>query len=50
MQVMDLSQVPELEEAYQMFSSKLVKFRDTKLKAVRFTQSGARGKLLITFD
>ena len=33
-----------------MFSSKLVKFRETKLRAVKFTQSGSRGKLLITFD
>ena len=35
---------------YQVFSSKLVKFRDTKLRAVKFTQSGSRGKLLNTFD
>ena len=35
---------------YKVYSSKLVKFRDTKLRAVKFTQSGSRGKLLITFD
>ena len=35
---------------YAIFSSKLVKFRETKLRAVKFTQSGSRGKLLITFD
>jgi len=35
---------------YKVYSSKLVKFRDTKLTAVKYTQSGARGKLLITFD
>ena len=37
-------------DSYYVFSSKLVKFRDTKLRAVKFTQSGSRGKLLITFD
>lgn len=36
--------------SYSVFSSKLVKFRDTKLRAIKFTQSGSRGKLLITFD
>ena len=36
--------------SYMVFSSKLVKFRDTKLRAIKFTQSGSRGKLLITFD
>ena len=35
---------------YVFLSSKLVKFRDTKLRAIKFTQSGSRGKLLITFD
>ena len=35
---------------YVVYSSKLVKFRDTRLKAIRFNQSGQRGKLLITFD
>jgi len=38
------------EHSYMVFSSKLVKFRDTKLRAVKFSQSGSRGKLLITFD
>ena len=27
-----------------------MKFKDSKLEAVKFTQSGSRGKLLITFD
>jgi hypothetical protein len=35
---------------YEVKSSKLVKFKDTLLEAVKFTQSGSRGKLLITFD
>jgi hypothetical protein len=35
---------------YEVKSSKLVKFKDTKLEAVKFTQSGSRGKLLISFD
>ena len=35
---------------YEIKSSKLVKFKDTLLEAVKFTQSGSRGKLLITFD
>lgn len=42
--------VPELVGNYVVYSSKLVKFRESKLKAVKFTQSGSRGKLLITFD
>lgn len=29
--------------------SKLVKYKDTKLEAVQYTQSGSRGKLLVTF-
>ena len=37
-------------DGYVMFSSKLVKFRDTKLNPVRFLQSGSRGKMLISFD
>jgi hypothetical protein len=35
---------------YKIYSSKLVKFRDTKLTPIRFLQSGSRGKMLITFD
>jgi hypothetical protein len=35
---------------YEVKSSKLVKFKDTKLEAVKYSQSGSRGKLLITFD
>lgn len=35
---------------YEVKSSKLVKFKDTKLEPVKFTQSGSRGKLLISFD
>ena len=35
---------------YEIKSSKLVKFKDTLLEAVKYTQSGSRGKLLITFD
>ena len=46
----DLSRQPQLENVYKVYQTKLVKFRDTKLKALRFTQSGARGKLLITLD
>ena len=42
--------IPEYEKAYVVFSSKLVKFRESKLKAVKFSQSGSRGKLLITLD
>ena len=42
-------EVSELEDNYEVYSSKLVKFRESKLKAVKFTQSGSRGKLLITF-
>lgn len=42
---------PDLQQKrYYVFSSKLVKFNNCKLEAVRFTQSGSRGKLLITFD
>ncbi len=41
---------PDKSHDYIFLSSKLVKFRDTKLRAVKFTQSGSRGKLLITFD
>lgn len=33
-----------------MKAAKLVKFKDTKLDAVQFTQSGSKGKLLISFD
>lgn len=33
-----------------MKTAKLVKFKDTKLDAVQLTQSGSRGKLLITLD
>ena len=33
-----------------MKSGKLVKFKDTKLEAVQYTQSGSRGKLLVSFD
>ena len=29
--------------------SKLVTYKDTKLEAVQYTQSGSRGKLLVTF-
>lgn len=42
--------VPEVHGNYVVFASKLVKFKDSKLEAVKFTQSGSRGKLLITFD
>lgn len=42
--------VPEVHGNYLVFSSKLVKFKDCRLQAVKFTQSGSRGKLLITFD
>ena len=42
--------VSDEEGTYAVFSSKLVKFRETKLRAIKFTQSGSRGKLLITFD
>ena len=35
---------------YEIKSSKLVKFKDTLLEAVKYTQSGSRGKLLVTFD
>lgn len=45
-----MNQLPEAAFNYQVFASKLVKFRDTKLRAVKFTQSGSRGKLLISFD
>ena len=48
--VSNMNQLPEVAYNYQIFSSKLVKFRDTKLRAVKFTQSGSRGKLLISFD
>ena len=48
--VSHLNALPEFAFNYQIFSSKLVKFRDTKLRAVKFTQSGSRGKLLISFD
>ena len=34
---------------YSIKCAKLVKFKDTKLEAVQFTQSGSKGKLLITF-
>ena len=47
----------DLEEAgddqfnsYQVFTSKLVKMPGIRLQAVRFSQSGSHGKLLITFD
>ena len=40
----------ENSDGYTIYSSKLVKFRDTKLTPVRFLQSGSRGKMLITFD
>lgn len=46
----EMVEVSELEDNYEVYSSKLVKFRESKLKAVKFTQSGSRGKLLITFD
>ena len=42
--------VRAINTSYVVYSSKLVKFRETKLRAVKFTQSGSRGKLLITFD
>jgi len=42
--------VPEVQGNYIVYSSKLVKFKDSRLEAVKFTQSGSRGKLLITFD
>jgi len=38
------------DRTYIIKSAKLMKFRNTKLQAVRFTQSGSRGKLLISFD
>ena len=40
----------EPDESYAIYSTKLVKFRDTKLTPVRFLQSGSRGKMLVTFD
>lgn len=46
----EVTAIPEYEKAYVVFSSKLVKFRESKLKAVKFSQSGSRGKLLITID
>ena len=46
----NVTTIPEYEKAYVVFSSKLVKFRESKLKAVKFSQSGSRGKLLITLD
>ena len=45
-----MAEVAELEGNYVVYSSKLVKFREAKLTAVKFSQSGSRGKLLITFD
>lgn len=42
--------LPDGQGTYTVLSSKLVKFRETKLRAVKFTQSGSRGKLLISFD
>ena len=38
------------DRTYVIKSAKLMKFRDTKLQAIRFTQSGSKGKLLISFD
>lgn len=35
---------------YTIKAAKLIKFKDTKLDAVQYAQSGTRGKLLITFD
>ena len=35
---------------YKIKASKLVKFKDTKLEAIQLTQSGSKGKLLVTFD
>jgi hypothetical protein len=32
-----------------MKCGKIVKFKDTRLEAVQYTQSGSRGKLLISF-
>ena len=40
----------EPDESYAIYSTKLVKFRDTKLQPIRFLQSGSRGKMLVTFD
>lgn len=40
---------PTVLAQYQMKSGKLVKFKDTKLEAVQYTQSGSRGKLLVSF-
>lgn len=37
-------------QCYTVKSAKLVKFRETKLEAIKFTQSGSKGKLMITFD
>lgn len=42
--------MPEVEGNYVVYSSKLVKFKDSKLQAIKFTPSGSRGKLLITID
>ncbi len=38
------------DKMYVVKTAKLIKFRDSKLTAVKFTQSGSKGKLLITFD
>jgi hypothetical protein len=34
---------------YSIKCAKLVKFKDTKLEAVQFTQSGSKGKLFVSF-
>jgi hypothetical protein len=45
----DSQQGGNLLALYAMKCGKLVKFKDTRLEAIQYTQSGSRGKLLISF-
>jgi hypothetical protein len=46
---MEAGDAPMMLAQYEMRHAKLVKYKDTRLDAVQYTQSGSRGKLLITF-